>query len=110
MNVPPILRAQSQLNSAVRAPPMWRYPVGDGANRTRGFDEDMVRGTYVSPGRTVKAVAREARAAGGVESVPDSPNCRCARAAVAVSRIARAGVAPAGDRCAPRRPLRVKRP
>jgi hypothetical protein len=37
MKVPPILRAQSQLNNAVRAPPMCRYPVGDGANRRRGF-------------------------------------------------------------------------
>jgi hypothetical protein len=34
--VPPYRRANSQLNSAVRAPPTWRYPVGDGANRTRG--------------------------------------------------------------------------
>ena len=37
MNVPPCLRAQSQLKSAVRAPPMCRYPVGEGANRTRGL-------------------------------------------------------------------------
>src|SRR5262245_47199896 len=27
--------AKSQLKSAVRAPPMWRKPVGDGAKRTR---------------------------------------------------------------------------
>src|SRR5229473_2889584 len=27
-------RAKSQLNSAVRAPPMWRKPVGEGAKRT----------------------------------------------------------------------------
>src|ERR1041384_3248045 len=33
--VPPCLRAQSQWKSAVRALPIWRYPVGDGANRTR---------------------------------------------------------------------------
>src|SRR3954465_11998945 len=33
--VPPVLRAKSQLKSAVRAPPTWRYPVGDGANLTR---------------------------------------------------------------------------
>src|SRR4051812_47689672 len=32
---PPRRRASSQLNSAVRAPPTWRYPVGDGAKRTR---------------------------------------------------------------------------
>jgi len=34
--VPPVCRAKSQLKSAVRAPPTWRYPVGDGAKRTRG--------------------------------------------------------------------------
>jgi hypothetical protein len=26
--------AKSQLNSAVRAPPIWRKPVGEGAKRT----------------------------------------------------------------------------
>src|SRR5882757_6042807 len=31
--LPPRLRAYSQLNSAVRAPPMWRKPVGEGAKR-----------------------------------------------------------------------------
>ena len=36
MKVPFWRRAQSQLNSAVRAPPMCRYPVGEGAKRTRG--------------------------------------------------------------------------
>src|SRR5688572_15523624 len=35
MNTPPWRRASSQLNSAVRAPPTCRYPVGDGAKRTR---------------------------------------------------------------------------
>src|SRR3954471_2953584 len=34
-NLPPSRRAKSQLKSAVRAPPTWRYPVGDGAKRTR---------------------------------------------------------------------------
>src|SRR6266850_2092052 len=33
--VPPLFRAYSQLKSAVRAPPTWRYPVGEGAKRTR---------------------------------------------------------------------------
>jgi len=33
--VPRSLRANSQLNSAVRAPPTCKYPVGEGANRTR---------------------------------------------------------------------------
>ncbi len=32
---PPWRRANSQLKSAVRAPPTCRKPVGDGANRTR---------------------------------------------------------------------------
>src|SRR5262249_12700768 len=32
--VPPCRRTKSQLNSAVRAPPTCRYPVGDGANLT----------------------------------------------------------------------------
>src|SRR5215472_9449209 len=32
--VPPWCRAKSQLNSAVRAPPMCRKPVGEGAKRT----------------------------------------------------------------------------
>src|SRR5260221_5106682 len=31
---PPSWRASSQLNNAVRAPPMWSAPVGDGAKRT----------------------------------------------------------------------------
>src|SRR6185436_3797533 len=35
-NVPPSRRAMAQLYSAVRAPPTWKKPVGDGANRRRG--------------------------------------------------------------------------
>ena len=31
--LPPAWRAKSQLNSAVRAPPIWRKPVGEGAKR-----------------------------------------------------------------------------
>src|SRR3954454_18660267 len=31
--VPPWWRANSQLNKAVRAPPIWRNPVGEGAKR-----------------------------------------------------------------------------
>src|SRR3989338_816141 len=38
INVPPWLRAKSQLKRAVRAPPMWRNPVGEGAKGTRTFD------------------------------------------------------------------------
>ena len=32
---PPVLRAKAWLNSAVRKPPRWRGPVGEGANRRR---------------------------------------------------------------------------
>src|SRR5580704_10903260 len=35
-NVPECWRANSQLNSAERALPTWKYPVGEGAKRTRG--------------------------------------------------------------------------
>src|SRR5215510_12133440 len=35
MKVPRWWRARSQLKSAVRAPPTWRWPVGLGAKRTR---------------------------------------------------------------------------
>ena len=37
-NVPPAWRANRKLNSAVRAVPMWRGPVGLGAIRTRMAD------------------------------------------------------------------------
>src|SRR6187431_2412840 len=45
INVPPYRRANNQLNNAVRAPPTWRYPVGDGAKRTRG----VIRQLYFRP-------------------------------------------------------------
>ena len=34
--MPPCWRTKSQLNSAARALPTWKYPVGDGAKRARG--------------------------------------------------------------------------
>jgi hypothetical protein len=37
-NVPPVWRAKSQLNRAVRAPPICRNPVGEGAKRRTGFE------------------------------------------------------------------------
>src|SRR5438067_3919135 len=43
MNVPSVWRANSQLNSAVRAPPTWRKPVGDGAKRTLGLEATRSR-------------------------------------------------------------------
>jgi hypothetical protein len=33
MNLPPVFLAKSQLNKAVLAPPICKYPVGDGAKR-----------------------------------------------------------------------------
>src|SRR4051812_12008249 len=51
MKVPPKWRAKSQLNSAVRAPPTWRYPVGEGANRTRGDDMGSNRQKSGPPSR-----------------------------------------------------------
>lgn len=41
--VPLWRRAKSQLNKAVRAPPMWRKPVGDGANLVTIFMWCLVR-------------------------------------------------------------------
>src|SRR5262245_56858878 len=38
MKVPFARSDTSQLSSAVRALPIWRYPVGDGAKRTIGAD------------------------------------------------------------------------
>src|SRR3954471_23922282 len=38
MKTPPVWRAYSQLNNAVRALPMWKKPVGLGAKRTRTLD------------------------------------------------------------------------
>jgi cytochrome P450 len=38
IRVPPKWRAKSQLNKAVRAPPTCKYPVGEGAKRTRGVE------------------------------------------------------------------------
>src|SRR3989449_11744801 len=43
-------RANSQLKSAVRAPPTWRWPVGPGANRTRTGEAISVRLEQPAPG------------------------------------------------------------
>src|SRR5260370_419486 len=42
-------RANSQLNSAVRAPPIWRKPVGEGAKRTT-----TLMAPYVSVARRLR--------------------------------------------------------
>eukprot|EP00955_Chlamydomonas_euryale_P109981 365971-Chlamydomonas_euryale.AAC.3 len=54
MNFPPFFFAYSQLKSAVRAPPTCRFPVGDGAKRTRTCRQvwrcgrsTVARGQYV---------------------------------------------------------------
>src|ERR1700682_4769891 len=51
-NLPPTLRAYSQLKSAERAAPMCKYPVGDGAKRTRVVIFSQSRSTKAQePGR-----------------------------------------------------------
>jgi hypothetical protein len=45
--VPPLWRAYSQLKMKVRALPTCRNPVGDGAKRTRGFENDVDSGMVV---------------------------------------------------------------
>src|SRR3954451_10203945 len=54
--LPPCFLAKSQLNSAVRAPPMWRKPVGEGAKRvtmesviTGGSYAERSGGVYQEP-------------------------------------------------------------
>ncbi len=48
-NVPPVWRATSQLNSAVRAPPTCRLPVGLGAKRTRAGPVTSGRSLAIVP-------------------------------------------------------------
>ena len=48
--VPPCWRAKSQLNSAARALPTWKYPVGDGAKRARGAVGSVIRYGWRIPG------------------------------------------------------------
>src|SRR5215467_7813009 len=60
MNTPPWRRAKSQLNSAVRAPPTWRCPVGLGAKRTR--TERGIRSFYSDvPGSAAAALGARTR-------------------------------------------------
>jgi hypothetical protein len=60
--VPPCRRANSQLNRAVRAPPMWRKPVGEGAKRVTTADgttgDDM---GFLRAGRARGSTGAEAR-------------------------------------------------
>src|SRR3954449_6070850 len=80
MNTPPSWRAASQLNSAVRALPMCRAPVGQGAKRARiGLDASFARrmliGAHVSPaGGPAKAVERGVElGAGAIQIFNQSP-------------------------------------
>src|SRR3954454_21373803 len=57
--LPPCFLEYSQLNSAVRAPPMWRKPVGEGAKRVMMESDIAVRagkekkrGVYQEPAIT----------------------------------------------------------
>src|SRR5215831_1696373 len=44
--LPPCFFANSQLNSAVRAPPIWRKPVGEGANRVTTVSDILKVGEH----------------------------------------------------------------
>src|SRR4051794_18914686 len=70
-------RANSQLYSAVRAPPMCRAPVGEGAKRTRtdGSELTMLIGAHVSTGGgLVRAIERaEERTCGVIQIFNQSP-------------------------------------
>ncbi len=62
--VPPILRAKTQLNRAVRAPPICRKPVGEGAKRvTTGLDIRLTAWRFAGP---VCTIASAERKGGGV--------------------------------------------
>ena len=54
MNLPPVRRAQSQLNKAVRAPPTCKYPVGDGANRVTTFCDTAWHSSSAKPVKTIR--------------------------------------------------------
>ena len=56
--VPPWRRAYSQLNNAVRAPPMCRYPVGEGAKRVTGGANDDRGGAIASTQGLLQSFAR----------------------------------------------------
>ena len=49
--VPPLWRAYSQLKMNVRALPMWRKPVGDGAKRTLSIEKPSITSGFRAPGQ-----------------------------------------------------------
>src|SRR6185503_1765483 len=73
-NLPPWWRANSQLNKAVRAPPMCRNPVGEGAKRvttagvwvalTRAFSKDAPMAPVVTNDARAPSIGDEARQTG----------------------------------------------
>src|SRR5882762_10896103 len=68
-NFPPSRRAKSQLKSAVRAPPTWRYPVGEGAKRSRGFGLLVISDSRMKSGSTLEARTRRAEREGFEPSI-----------------------------------------
>src|SRR3954453_5497271 len=79
-NVPPWWGAGSQLNSAVRAPPMCSAPVGEGAKRRRiapdaSFARRVLIGAHVPPaGGPRKALERGAELGpGAIQIFNQSP-------------------------------------
>src|SRR5438552_18713733 len=52
--------AKSQLNSAVRAPPTCRYPVGEGAKRTRIGDDFVMEAANLGADFDVRSPAKRA--------------------------------------------------
>src|SRR5262249_16423164 len=73
MKAPPWWRAKSQLKSAVRAPPTWRWPVGLGAKRTRTASAVIAHSTLSGfwtshPGRGVGSEVQAADDRAGEET------------------------------------------
>src|SRR5690606_19047811 len=67
--VPPVLRANTQLKRAVRAPPICRKPVGEGAKRvTTGLDIRLTAWRFAGP---VCTIAPAERKGGGAREMVD---------------------------------------
>src|ERR1700723_634939 len=68
--VPPLWRAYNQLKMKVRALPTCRNPVGDGAKRTRGFENDVDSSMV---GQSLMVWAREKYRQASPETIPALP-------------------------------------
>src|SRR5204863_161093 len=75
-NTPLFFRAHSQLNRAVRAPPMCRYPVGEGAKRTRTMGAAEIAEVIVRRHAPARAVARVPRGIAPRRRRRGPPACR----------------------------------